>query len=164
MIRESFLGMPLGNILAYLTFDDEVRLRGCCQWLRSLLNNYRRRRAFFGLPVLCDSERASFPSFLDTQGRFPADTMASQRVDLAIRHILSSYPFSEGCASALYIRYIEALDGWGVFAGKTIPCGSRLFAYNGEVLRSAELQRRRELYDSLGINFVLEGRWHIFYH
>lgn len=156
--------MQLGNLLGYLSFEDEVHLRDCCRWLRALLNNYRRRQAFFGLPVLCDYDKASFSPFVDTQGRFPADTSTSQKLDIAVRDILSSHPFSEEYASSLFIKYIQALDGWGVFAGKTIPCGSRLFAYNGEVLRSTELQRRREIYDSLSINFVLEGKSHMLYH
>ena len=145
----------LRGILDYLTHRDETHLLSSSVSLGYLIRNYRGTNVCSHTIVL---DGPCLPKhFTATISRHPIPYIFPS---------LSSYQYASKIyqnyfsqlyyVEHLYIKHTRTNAGFGVYSDCTIPKDSLLFFYEGECLRSKEVQKRRSIMAATNaMNYVL---------
>ena len=157
---ETFLGVlgdvtVLSTLLSYLGADGERAVALASPPLWRLLGCYRTV-TFVSVPCLSSTP----PSFSGAHG-VPrlVFTGRSDPPAVAVPPLAPAYcPLRRRWLC--YLKH-TAGTGWGVHAGRSIPAGTPLLVYTGEVISTGEtVSRQAREYDPHGRNYVLTVREH----
>jgi len=156
----------LATFLSFLSATEEGALMATSPALGQLLSTFRTV-TFLGVPCLSSGlPLLQLPSFGGACG-VPRLVFTGRGMD-AIPPVAAMPPVAPPYCPLRrrWLCYLKhtAGTGWGVHAGRTIPTGTPLLTYTGEVISTEETRRRQAAEYDLGPgrtrNYVLTTREH----
>ena len=145
----------LQSVLGYLTHRDEKHLSSSSVSLEHLIRNYRTI-SVCGHAIIQD--KPCLPKcFTATTSGYPAPYLfPSLSSYQCASKIYRCYSSQLSYARHLYLKHTKTEAGFGVYSDCTIPKNTLLLFYEGECIRSIEVDKRRSTAEaSRTMNYIL---------